>query len=292
MPEFGVLTLATEHDYLKAIGLALSLRVSNPGVPLAIACSSAVAEKAGRFFDHVIPERRDLRGFAHKVYLDQYSPFERTLFLDSDVLVFKDVAPYVAQWRGRAYCACGGFLTDGVSPFGLDRARILAKIGKPKMAFIDGAGHAYFEKPACTAVFDTARDLTARYREFAGDIRYADEDVMAIAMTLHDLPPVPYGDFPARYLSARRGTMRMDATRGVCRCIAATTGAPFAPCMVHFAANEAALPYTWQLRALFRKFGVPTNGLWHQCAADWLAWNVRIPVHRVAQWARSRLRWA
>jgi hypothetical protein len=74
MPEFGVLTLATDNDYLKAIGLALSLRVTNPAVPLAIACNASVAEKAGRFFDHVIPEQAGLRGFVHKVYLDRYSP--------------------------------------------------------------------------------------------------------------------------------------------------------------------------------------------------------------------------
>lgn len=289
MPEFGVLTLATENDYLKAIGLALSLRVTNPDVPLAIACKPAVAERAGRFFDHVIPEQAGLRGFVHKVYLDRYSPFERTLFLDSDVLVFKDLKPYVDCWEGRAYCACGSYLSDGVSPFGLDRAMVLSKIGKDRMVFIDGAGHAYFEKPDCVEVFDTGRKVTERYRELAGDIRYADEDVMAIAMTMLGLSPVPHQDFMARYLSARPGTMRMDATAGVCEFIAVTTGQPFAPCIVHFAANEAAVPYTRQLLALFKKFGVPSEGLWTQGAQDWWSWNVRLPVHRVATWVRGQL---
>jgi len=292
MPEFGVLTLATNSDYLKAIGLALSLRVTNPDVPLAIACSASVAEKAGRFFDHVIPEQAGLRGFVHKVYLDRYSPFERTLFLDSDVLVFKDLQPFVERWKGRAYCACGDYLSEGVSPFGLDRAMVLSKIGKDRLVFIDGAGHAYFEKPACVEVFETARKVTEHYRELAGAIRYADEDVMAIAMTMLGLSPAPDQDFLARYLSARSGTMRMDATAGVCEFIAVTTGRPFAPCMVHFAANEAAVPYTRQLLALFKKFGVPTEGLWTQGAQDWWAWNVRLPVHRVASWARGQLGWA
>jgi hypothetical protein len=289
MPEFGVLTLATDNDYLKAIGLALSLRVTNPAVPLAIACNASVAEKAGRFFDHVIPEQAGLRGFVHKVYLDRYSPFERTLFLDSDVLVFKDLQPYVERWKGRAYCACGGYLSDGVSPFGLDRAMVLSKIGKDRLVFIDGAGHAYFEKPACVEVFETGRRVTEHYRELAGDIRYADEDVMAIAMTMLGLPPASDWDFLARYLSARPGTMRMDATAGVCEFIAATTGRPFAPCIVHFAANEAAVPYTRQLLALFEKFDAPTEGLWTQGVQDWWAWNVRLPVHRAATWARGRL---
>jgi hypothetical protein len=107
MPEFGVLTLATDNDYLKAIGLALSLRVTNPAVPLAIACNASVAEKAGRFFDHVIPEQAGLRGFVHKVYLDRYSPFERTLFLDSDVLVFRICSPTLSAGRGARIALAG-----------------------------------------------------------------------------------------------------------------------------------------------------------------------------------------
>ncbi|OYV43651.1 MAG: hypothetical protein B7X10_06355, partial [Burkholderiales bacterium 21-58-4] len=53
---FGVLTLATPNDHLKAIGLALSLRVSNPGVPTAVACSPAVGSLLEPYFDHVIAE--------------------------------------------------------------------------------------------------------------------------------------------------------------------------------------------------------------------------------------------
>ena len=88
---FGILTLATPNDYLKAIGLALSVRVSNPGVPVAVACSAKVRPFVAPYFDHVIAEQAGLRGFVHKVYLDRYSPFTETMFFDSDVLVFKPV---------------------------------------------------------------------------------------------------------------------------------------------------------------------------------------------------------
>jgi len=78
--EFGFLTLATKNDYLKAIGLALSIRVSNPGVPIAIACSNKVRPLVEPYFDYVIEEQAGLRGFIHKVYLDIYSPFQNTVF--------------------------------------------------------------------------------------------------------------------------------------------------------------------------------------------------------------------
>ena len=86
---YGFLTLATPRDYLKAIGLALSLRVSNPNVPIAVACSPTLRDRIGRYFDYVIDEKPELRGFVHKVHIDDYSPFQETMFFDADVLVFK-----------------------------------------------------------------------------------------------------------------------------------------------------------------------------------------------------------
>jgi len=265
---FGVLTLATPNDYLKAIGLALSMRVSNPDVPTAIACSPKLRPLVEPYFDHVIDEKPHLRGFVHKVYLDHYSPFDETMFFDSDVLVFKPLAPYIDSWGPGPYHACGGYNADGVSPFGLDRKAVLAKIGKRELVVIDGAGHAHFRKPDCARVFDLAREITADYESYAGDIKYADEDVIDIALTMLELPPAPYDDFFARYLSAVPGTMEMDAAAGKCRFIAANSGQPFEPCMVHFAANEGPVAYAWQLYKLFRKFGVPTGGLVGLAAGD------------------------
>jgi hypothetical protein len=256
MKDFGVLTLAHRGDYRKAIGLSLSMRVSNPRVPLAVACSSDTKELLAPYFDHVVEEIPGLRGFVHKVHLDRYSPFDRTLFLDSDVLVFKDLAPYVEKWANASYTACGTYLADGESCFGLDRCAVRMKLGVNRMVSIEGAGHAYFRKPQCFELFELAREITADYRRFADDARYADEDVIAIAMTRLELAPVPYEDFFARHLSAIPGTLRMDARRGQCEFLAVTTRRPFAPCMMHFAADEAPFRYTLELARLHRHFRI------------------------------------
>lgn len=278
--DFGVLTLATERDHLKAIGLALSLRVSNPGVPVAVACPASARALFTPYFDHVVDEQPGLRGFVHKVHLDRYTPFRRTVFFDSDVLVFKPLAPYVERWGERGYTACGAYMDEGLSAFGLDRRAQMARLGKPAMVTIDGAGHAYFCAPGSRALFEAARDITANFRAVAGDIPYADEDVVAIAMTMLDIPPVAYEDFFSRYLTVRPGTLEMDASRGVCRFVADHTGQPFAPCMMHFANNEGAVEYTRQLIRLFRRFGVPREGLVHQGAADLFMTQVRYRVSR------------
>jgi len=284
--KFGVLTLATPNDYLKAIGLALSLRASNPGVPIAVACSKKAAPLLEPYFDIVVEEQTGLRGFEHKVHLDEYSPFESTFFFDSDVLVFRPLKPYAELWGSPSYTAVGGYVTQGISDFGLDRGAVVKKIGFDRLVAIDGAGHAFFRKPDCFAVLNLAREVTRDYRKYAGDIRYADEDALSIVMTMMSLPPAPYGDFFSRYLSAKPGTMKMDASRGECEFIWKDTGKLFRPCMMHFAANEAPVPYTRELMKLFRANNLPTDGLVPMAIGDLWETKVRWPLST----AKNRLK--
>ena len=272
---YGFLTLATPRDYLKAIGLALSLRVSNPNVPIAVACSPTLRDRIGRYFDYVIDEKPELRGFVHKVHIDDYSPFQETMFFDADVLVFKPVRPYVDAWGAGPYHACGGYSAVDTSSFGLSRPDVLKKIGKHRLVVIDGAGHAFYRKPDCAKVFDMARKITSDYESYAGGAKYADEDVVNITLTVLDIPPVAYGDFWSRHLSARAGTMQMDAAAGRCRFIDRDSGQPFEPCMMHFAGKEGPVAHAWQLFKLFKKFGVPTQGLLKQVIADVFETKVR-----------------
>lgn len=278
--DFGILTLATKNDYLKAIALALSLRVSNPGVPIAIACSKKVGELVAPYFDYVIEEQAGLKGFVHKVYLDIYSPFKNSVFFDSDVLVFRAVKPYADAWSDQAYCAIGTYFTDGIGSFGLDRVNILKKINKPKLVELGGAGHAFFKKPQCSAVFDLAREVTANYHEIAGGIPYADEDVMNIVMTQMDLHPIENdATFMSRYFSAKFGTMKMDAAKGSCSYVWVDNGQLLKPCMTHFACNEAPFAYTYQMYKLFKKFNVPTKGLFKLAVHDGYELYIKNRLH-------------
>lgn len=280
---FGILTLATQDDYLKAIGLALSLKVSNPGIPLAVACNPPhLKPLLAPHFDFVIDQRADVRGFAQKVYLDHYSPFEKTLFLDSDIFVFKPVAPFIQSWGDVPYVATGRYVTGGFSTFGFDRDALLHRMGWERMVHIDGAGHAYFCKPACKAIFDRAREITAHYKEIAGNARYADEDVMNIVLTEFNVVPPPRHPFFSRYLSAKRGTLEMDASLGKCYFIQAGSnlkGLPSQPCIMHFASNEAPLAYTFQLYKLFSKFGLPTMVLLKFGSKLFWKRHIKLPVH-------------
>jgi hypothetical protein len=286
---FGVLTLATPNDYLKAIGLALSLRVSNPGIPIAVACPPQVRARIAPYFDHVIDENPSLRGFIHKLHLDRYSPFQETFFFDSDVLVFRTLAEALPNWRGQPYTACGNYVVNGISAFGLDRAKVLRVISRDKLVHIDGAGHAYFRKPDCHAAFDLARSIAANYQEYAGNIPLADEDVMDIVMTILQLTPIPHGEFWSRYCSGKKGTMVMNVAKGICQFEAVATGRIHRPHMMHFAYNEAPFVYTMQLRRLFRKFNVSTRGLLDVAIRDYYLTEVKWPLKKAAKLSLQKL---
>ena len=168
------------------------------------------------YFDICVEEDPSLRGFIHKLHLDRYSPFEETFFFDADVLVFRPLNQVLGNWRSQPYYACGKYVTTGISPFGLNTEKVLRIINKGSLVQIDGAGHCYFRKPECGAIFELARKIATDYEHYAGQIKFADEDVMNIAMTMLDLKPMPHFDFWARPLSAKAGSIKMDASEGDC----------------------------------------------------------------------------
>jgi hypothetical protein len=239
-----------------------------------------VAPHVSEYFDHVIPENPALRGFLHKLHLDRYSPFDETFFFDADVLVFRPLNQVVQLWRSRAYTACGEYADAGLSDFGLNRSDVLAKIGHPTLVCIDGAGHAYFEKPSCSDVFDLAREIAANYEGYAGKIGFADEDVMNIAMTILGLEPMSRAGIWSRYCTGKKGTVNMDASVGMCSLEDADTGQTVQPYMMHFAANEAPLSYFRQLQRLFVKFQVPMTGLVAMTTKDFYLREIRWPAGR------------
>jgi hypothetical protein len=285
---FGVLTLATMGDHQKAVGLALSLRVSNPDVPIAVACSSTVRPIVAPYFDFCVEEEPTLRGFIHKLHLDRYSPFEETFFFDSDVLVFRPLKEVLGSWRIQPYSACGKFVTTGISTFGLDTERTLKIIDRSALVDIGGAGHAYFRKPECEAIFELAREVAANYEHYAGQIKFADEDVMNIVMTMLDMKPMPHFDFWSRPLSAKRGSMKIDASEARCTLELVETGQIQRPVMMHFAAKEAAFLYARQRRRLLKRFDVPTEGLMLSALHDFYLRDLKSPlkarVDRLKHW--------
>ena len=264
----GILTLATPKDYRKAIGLAHSLRNSGNLYPVSVVCSESLGEKLTPYFDDIIPERQDIKGFAHKLYLDEYSPYDKTLFLDADMLVFGDLRKIFQRLAGSHYTARGWYVDSGKSSFGLDRKYVLDKLHKENLVCIDGAGHAYFEKPKCNEVFGVARDVVSHYDEyFSGNI-LADEDVMGIAMTICETAPFVNEGFLGSPWHAVKGTFFIDSISSQCRYVDKKFG-NVSPVVVHFMRRVFPFVYANELNKLNRVYGEFDLSLYFEALRDW-----------------------
>lgn len=91
--EQGIITIASGADtYIRmALTLGRSVRLHNPHLSMAVVTDRNPAVFS-RLFDQVIPIRLDLGPpLRQKLCLLEYSPFEQTLFIDADCMVFGDL---------------------------------------------------------------------------------------------------------------------------------------------------------------------------------------------------------
>ena len=88
----GLLTIAYGRPkYIRmAQALSLSYRRHKPGRPFAIVTDEANAQTLSNYFDAVIIAKPEYgTGVIQKLYSDLYSPYAKTLFVDSDCLFYK-----------------------------------------------------------------------------------------------------------------------------------------------------------------------------------------------------------
>ena len=98
----GVITCILARHAEEALGLARSIRLNSPGLPSVCVVEgelpNALHSALQKCYSEVMtlrPEHSQL-GWQVKNVMIEYSPFEQTLFLDSDCLVLKDLRPAFA----------------------------------------------------------------------------------------------------------------------------------------------------------------------------------------------------
>lgn len=285
LSEFGFLTLATKNDILKAIGLYYSLKKIHPSIPVAIACTSEVEYLARKHFDIVILQNTSLRGFEHKVNLDKYTPFNKTLFLDADILVFRDLLEIINKWSGSIYAVRGTYRTNFISAFGLDSNIVLKKIDKPQLVNLGGAGHGYFELPQAEKVFDKAREITNNYEHYANKCKYADEDVIGIALTILDIPPKLEPWFQSRIIHALKGTINVSSIPPHLSFVAKETKDEVNPYFIHFAVKEGPFIYRKLLSDIYKDNEISMGySLWKMALKDYftvLKWKLKTSIKKL-----------
>jgi hypothetical protein len=243
-----------------AVTLARCLAMHAPQTPRIVATDAPDAPELRRHFDEVVPLRPEFGDvFVQKLHLHRYSPFHRTLYIDSDSLVVRPLDETWGAFRGRSFGVVGYEFSWN---HWFDSKRLPPERQFPRYTLFNG-GLLYFEREGA-AVFEDAASLLPHYSDWEivrnhGHI--SDEPLLAIAMASAGLAGVEDEGRIMRTLVGVKGTVRVDVLRGQSRF--QKYGELVSPAIVHFAAGS------WQMleyrreaaRLALHERGVPCSVL-------------------------------
>ena len=281
----GVITLAfgvTKYIEM-AKTLARSLELHSPHLPRAIVTDCTDDGELLELFDVVIAYDQSLgSNVRQKLFLDRYSPYSKTLFVDSDSIVSSDIDFIFRELDGVDFTVPGeDFLVMGQKDPFFDVDIVLKHYGFASIPNFNG-GLYYFEKgQISTAVFGSARDILDQRHElglfdFRGD-GPADEPIMAIAMKLHGREMFQDHGTMMRTPIGLRGALDIDVISG--KNTFQKHSKVVSPAVIHFAAqwNEHPIYYreATRLKNIAEGNGDRNNSLnWFQTRFGYqIAWS-------------------
>jgi hypothetical protein len=246
-----------------AVTLAKSLDLYSPDIPRAVV-TDGEDPRLARFYQHLIPFRPERGpGFFQKLWLLEYSPFERTLYLDSDALVVRDLDPLWEMFQGHAFAAVGErYRSEGY--WCGDIAERCRRFGVPSVPTFNG-GLFYFEKgPAAQGFFSDARAIAERYDEHGFDRvvndSISDEAIFSLLIARGGEGAMVDDDARSmRTPLGGDGRMRIDVLRGIGRFV--KNDRVVEPAVVHFCGPHASGFYYRRERAKLELHarGLPTG---------------------------------
>lgn len=232
----GILTIATgAQKYIDmAINLAMSCKLKAPHIPLALVTDSTNPELL-KFFDFIIPVKNKYgKGVLQKLYVNEYSPFEKTMFIDSDCLVINSIDWLFELFDGKKVSVVGKIKYD-YKLSGQTLEYLKTQIDIDYLISFNG-GIYYFEKSEiANKVYEKSREIINYYdqwnfNKWRGGI--ADEVVMSVAMSYYRMIPIEDNGKGMRTPIAQTGQFKMDILKGYCEFY--KEGEKVEPAIMHF----------------------------------------------------------
>jgi hypothetical protein len=239
----GILTTAYGARRYRdlAVTLARSLDSHCPDTPRAVV-TDVVDRGLARLYDHQVPLRPERgSGLVQKLWLPEYSPFDKTLFIDADTLVVRDLGFLWDLLDGHAVAAVGARYESEGFWFG-DIAARCERFQLSSIPIFNG-GLYYFEQgPAARRIFGDARSLVEQYEEHGfttmGNGSVNDEVVLSVAIARNADGEMVDDDARAmRTPLGITGPLRIDVPRGVGQFVKG--GRPIEPALIHFCGDWA-----------------------------------------------------
>jgi hypothetical protein len=196
---------------------------------------------------------------SQKIHLDLYSPFEETLFIDSDCLVLSNLDSFWKAFSGQYFGVPGWReLRRGDSDPFLDVDFVLDHFELDYLPKFNGGTYYFRRCDQTSRFFAKARELLAdsknlRLATFRQDSP-ADESLFSIAMALEGLHSTSMGAKGMWTPASSRGAIELDVQRGWCSF--EKEGHIVYPEIVHFASHYAySFAYFRECVKLTRLFG-------------------------------------
>lgn len=246
-PKFGVITIAVgKQKYIEqAKILSRSLRRNMPGVPFAVITDS---DQLRPFADFIVPVDRSLPiATAQKLLLDRYSPFETTLFIDSDCIITRPFHDELAKLAAFDFTVIIERLVpaDGTDEYVSDLAFALHKVGGRVYPKFNGGVYYFNKSPAAAEVFERARRYFADYQAYG--IKPFDRggpgDETVIALALSSMNVTEFYDDGGQLMrtpTGYSGAFFIDPLGGGCRFT--RREGPVNPAICHFAGHYLFMP--------------------------------------------------
>ena len=196
----GVLTIAhTKPKYAtQAVTLARSIRLRDPDMPLAVATDLDARLFRG-LYDIVIPWDFTSRpGVLCKLDVYDISPFETTLFIETDCLAVRSLELVFDYFRDRPFAVFGR--NEPTTHYIQSPDKVAALVPSATYPVFNGGLHYFHKSPVAAAVYRDAKALLPQYDDLGLARVYhslacpngveSDEPLFSLAMAKSDLTAV------------------------------------------------------------------------------------------------------
>jgi hypothetical protein len=261
----GIITIATGKKFVRqARYLALSCILHCPGIPRAVITDHERYFEP--FFDIILKYKPELGSpFETKTRLHLYSPFEKTLYLDTDSLIFSDIRYYFDFLDDAPFFYYGIPRHEGIWYYDIERVKKEAGVGwipefNSGMLLFSKTNRAGF--PSAETIFETAYTYMKNPVFFdVGYFRkdmYPDEPFFALSFAKNELRPFDdHGRFSRTLIGATR--IKLNVVKGFSR-FKKHNSFVF-PSVVHFCGTLGKQFYFIEKARLFLHFHSPIYSL-------------------------------
>ena len=255
--EKGILTIAVGKKYInQAKYLARSCMLNSPLTMRAVITDSL--NELGAFFDIIIPWKGNEDPFSIKTRLYELSPFEKTIYIDSDSLVINSVDQFFSYLEDHHYVYEGTKIANGEWYF--DVQNVCKIIDTPWLPKINTGMFLFDKSKTAKKIFDVAFYYFKNHKKegieipYFRDNYYPDEPSMAISLAKNNIEPInDYGRFSRTLIKATN--IQINVIKKIA--MFTKNGIMMHPQVVHFCGRFGNMLYIIQKIKLYLYFSNP-----------------------------------